>query len=359
MIPGQPSKTRILLPYALDANIYTRELGLAYSNAGCEVIYGADNLLAQAIRADVVHLHWPEAFYRWMGLDAIELRIQRFLAALDAYKAAGSKVVWTIHNLAPHDHPDSKLDRDVYQQVLDRADLLLHHCPASQALLSTQYRIPGGIAQVVVPHGHYLGYPSTVSRSQARMRLEIPEDAYVYLQFGMLKGYKGLGTLFDAWRQVRTPRKYLLIAGKHQPPQGRRAWRDKLHMLRARHTRGIGMHLKSIPHEDVQLFLSAADCVVLAHAKGLNSGVAVLGMTFGKVVVGPRLGCIEWVLDSGANIAYEPGDLSALVDAMERAPGLDAASANATNRAVAASWQWDDMARAVLDHPAMRLVTAS
>lgn len=359
MISRTETWRTVLLPHALEGNIYVRELGSAYRAAGCQVIYGADNLFEQTVQADVLHLHWPEAFYRWTGHGPLERRAARFIASIDAYKDSGAKIVWTIHNLTPHEHPDNKFDRKIYQQVLDRTDLLLHHCPQSQAALAVLYKIPSDIGQLVAPHGHYLSYPHGMTREKARAQLGIQDDAYVFLQFGMLRGYKGLGTLFDAWRKIRTPNKHLLIAGKYHPATGRYAWREKLHMFRARHTSGISMHLNSIPQDEIQVFLAAADCMVLTHSRGLNSGVAVLGMTFGKVVVGPRLGCIEWVLDSGANIAYEPGNLNALVDAMERAPGLDAASSGATNRAVAASWQWDDMARAVLDHPAMNFASAS
>jgi glycosyltransferase involved in cell wall biosynthesis len=350
---------KVLLPHSLDGNIYTHELGKAYQRQGCELTYGDDNLFERTQDAQIVHLHWPEAFYRWKGWGSLDNRAARFIAAIDAYKEHGAKIVWTIHNLTPHEHPDNKFDREIYQQVLDRADLLVHHCPQSQAALANLYRIPGNTGQVIAPHGHYLSYPHGMTREQARERLGIPNDDYVFLQFGMLRGYKGLGALFDAWRKIRTPNKHLLIAGKYQPSTGRYAWREKLHMFRARHTQGITMHLNSIPQDEIQVFLAAADCMVLSHSRGLNSGVAVLGMTFGKVVVGPRLGCIEWVLDSGANIAYEPGNLNALVDAMERAPRLDAARSAATNKAVAASWQWDDMARAVLDHPAIGHASAS
>lgn len=344
---------KVLLPHSLDGNIYTHELGKAYQRQGWAITYGDDNLFERTQDAQIVHLHWPEAFYRWKGVGSLESRSARFITAIDAYKKYGAKIVWTIHNLTPHDHPDNKFDREIYQQVLDRTDLLIHHCPRSQGALAHLYRIPSQAQQLVTPHGHYLGYPHGMTREQARTRLGISDDAYVYLQFGMLKGYKGLGTLFNAWRKISTPNKHLLVAGKYHPTSGRYAWREKLHMFRAQHTPGISMHLNSIPQDEIQVFLAAADCMVLTHAKGLNSGVAVLGMTFGKVVVGPRLGCIEWVLDAGANVAYEPGNLNALVDAMEHAPRLDASSSSATNMAVAASWQWDDMARAILDHPAM------
>lgn len=348
----------LLLPHALDGNIYTRELGRAYKVAGCNLIYGPENLLETGIDIDMLHLQWPEAFYRWMGNGSLESRVERFLSSIDKLKSRGTRVAWTIHNLIPHDHPDSRFDHDVYQSVLDRADLLVHHCPFSQRLLSERYLVPGSLQHVVTPHGHYLGYPQGISRQEARGRLGIPEDAYVYLQFGAIRGYKGLHVLLDAWRGVRNKNKWLLVAGNYQPPTGRHAWKEKLRMLSARHHHRITLHTGSIPSDDIQIFLSAANCMVLTHSRGLNSGVAILGMTFGNLVVGPDMGCIGWVLNQGRNLVYPAGDREALVAAMERAPTLDAHEVSATNRAVASSWRWEDMARAVLDHPAMQRTAA-
>ncbi|HNQ04174.1 MAG TPA: glycosyltransferase [Thiobacillaceae bacterium] len=342
------------MPHAVDGNLYTRELGRAYRAAGCDLIYGGDNLVENGIDVDVLHLQWPEALYRWMGSGPLEERAERFISGLDRLKERGTRVAWTIHNLIPHDHPDSRFDHEVYQRVLERADLLVHHCPLSQKLLKVRYSVPAAAQHLVTPHGHYLAYPHGISRREARARLGIPEQAYVYLQFGAIRGYKGLNTLLDAWRKTRIPNKWLLVAGRYQPPVGRHAWKERLRMLLAGRNRRITLHLHSIPADDIQVYLSAADCMVLTHSRGLNSGVAILGMTFGTLVVGPDMGCIGWVLGQGRNLTYPAGDREALVTAMEQAPALDASAAGAANRTVATAWCWEDMARAVLDHPAMQ-----
>lgn len=344
----------ILLPHTIDGNIYTSELGHAYRAAGCYLIYGTENLLENGIDTDILHLQWPEAFYRWMGNGSLEARVGRFISGIDHLKSKGTKIAWTIHNLVPHDHPNNRFDHDVYQRVLERADLLVHHCPHSQQLLKERYRVPESVQHVVTPHGHYLGYPHGTSRQEARARLGIPEHAYAYLQFGAIRGYKGLNALFEGWQAVRNKNKWLLVAGRYEPPNGRHAWKEKLRMMLAGRNRRIMLHLNSVPSDDIHLYLSAADCMVLTHSSGLNSGVAILGMTFGNLVVGPDMGCIGWVLNQGRNLSYPPGDREALVAAMEQAPTLDASEVSAINRAVAASWRWEDMARAVLDHPAMQ-----
>ncbi len=350
-------KTSVLLPHWLDGkNIYMEELGNAYRRAGCELIYGADNLFEVTVNADIVHLHWPEAFYRWTGHGSIEERTRRFIEAVDGYKKQGSRIVWTVHNLTPHDHVTRGIDYDVYQAIAQRTDLFHHHCPCSIKALAETYTIPEQALSLVAPHGHYLSYPTGISTQQARQRLNIPDDAYVYLHFGAIRSYKGLDALFSAFRNVQHKNKWLLVAGNYQGMSGKGAWRDRLQMAWAeRMASRITLHLQSVPSEDIQTFFAASDALVLSHSRGLNSGVAVLGMTFGKLLIGPQLGCIEWVLNQGNNLTFPANSHTGLVDAMTQAADMDNKAVFGTNSALAASWTWDNIVTGVLNHSALAL----
>ena len=268
----------------------------------------------------------------------------------------GAKVVWTVHNLSPHEHVRPGLDSAVYQDVLVRTDLVIHHCPKSMQLLSEHYIVPANTCQMILPHGHYLAYPSAFSREASRQELGIPIDAFVYLHFGAIRSYKGLDTLLTAFRKVRNPKKWLLIAGNYRAASGKGAWRDKVFITLSRYlSPRMTLHFQSVPSEELQKFLVASDCMVLAHSRGLNSGVAVLGMTFGKLLIGPKLGCIEWVLSSGKNILFDANRPESLIEAMDQAPAFDLEKVHATNSAIAAQWGWDVMAKSVLRHFAIPL----
>ena len=113
----------------------------------------------------------------------------------------------------------------------------------------------------------------------------------------------------------------------------------------------ITLHLQSIPSDDIQTFFAASDALVLSHSRGLNSGVAVLGMTFGKMLIGPQLGCIEWVLEQGENISFPVNSQSGLINAMEQACKKNTMDVYKTNSAVASTWTWDNIVNGVLTHP--------
>lgn len=349
MQPALDTRPLILIPHQTGSNHYIGELGKAYQRAGWRVVFGSDNLMLGDVGADLVHLHWPEEHYRWCGEGAPAHRAEHLRNVVATLRARGTPIAMTVHNLAPHEHFRDPLDRGIYQFLFEQVQLLHHHCAESQAALAAQYRLPATLRHVVVPHGHYGSYASTVDRGAARAKLGIGEADRVYLHFGQMRGYKGMDVLHRAFELARVPRKHLVLAGRYRQEPG---WMGRLAYarLRLRHrwSPRFSFYGVDIPSDDIQLYLLASDCLVLGHTVGLNSGVAVLGMSFGRRVVGPRLGCIEWVLSQGDNLHYPVGDAEALARCMEQAARC-ADSHSARNAEIAAAWRWDDISGSVLE----------
>ena len=338
----------ILIPHQTGSNIYVRELGRGYHNLGCKVIYGTENLLEQNIIPDLLHLQWPEEQYRWKGDGNLHQRVSKFISSLITLKESGVKIAWTVHNINPHDHSSSQIDDEAYQRVIDLTDLIVHHCPESSILLRRKYRVPNEKLEVTSPHGHYLAYPNKISREDARLKLHIPKDAFVYLHFGNVRGYKGLNLLFDAFKKLSAKNKYLLVAGRYDVLTGRGALRDRLLLAWKRRFSNISLILYEIPSDDIDIYIKASDCLVLSHTTGLNSGVAVLGMTFGKMVIGPNIGCMQWVLSEGNNLLYDAGDSSSLRSAMTTALESNTISCERINKDISQKWRWEEMALKII-----------
>jgi glycosyltransferase involved in cell wall biosynthesis len=340
--PSGRQPATVMLPHRAMRNIYVRELGRGYLSLGIQPIFGEAYLFESDLIPDILHLHWPEEVYRSLQDGGFDEHVDRFLARLDRLRASGTRIVWTVHNLKPHEIAMPAAEHRAYQGVIDRAHVIHHHCPLAERTLRSEYRIPGGQTHIIVPHGHYASYANTMTRAEARAALGLDASAFVFLHFGQIRAYKGLDLVERAFDRARVARKHLVVAGGVDLSLSR-AGRLRF-FARRKLARRISHFLDAVWNDDVQRFLNACDAVVLGHTAGLNSGVAVLAMTFGKPVVGPRLGCIEWVLEQGANVLYPPGDAAALARAMESASGLDLAACAETNRSVAASWSWDAIA---------------
>jgi hypothetical protein len=119
---------------------------------------------------DVFHLHWPE----WLAFG--DLEEHRRIA--DELEAAGVPVVWTVHNLTPHEKRPEVYD-PVYQLWAERAAVAIHHSAWGEARVRDRYRFGPSMRHAVVPHGHFGDlYPTAATpRDEAAARLGLPPAA--------------------------------------------------------------------------------------------------------------------------------------------------------------------------------------
>jgi glycosyltransferase involved in cell wall biosynthesis len=148
------------------------------------------------------------------------------------------------------------------------------------------------------------------------------------LFFGQMRRYKGLETFFAAMDDVHRddPSTVMLLAGKTSETDQK--WiDDKMPPT----VRAIRDH-RFIPDDEVQIWMRAADTIVLPFQNVLNSGSVFLCATFGRSVIVPRtpeltaeLGEEEWVR------YYDPADpvagLAAAIRAALDQPDADGARA--------------------------------
>jgi glycosyltransferase involved in cell wall biosynthesis len=321
-------------------------------NPYCDLLYGRLEALGVDVEPDpelrlawlvrnrkrvgVLHLHWPEFYYRGPAGAATVRALVGFLACMALARALGYRIVWTIHNALPHEpHPADRFVRWVLMRIARTA---VHSRAARRALPL------GGDLPAVVPHGHYIGaYADTVSRRDARARLGVSPGDRVLLFFGQVRDYKGIADLVQAFRCVDDQHVKLVVAGRPAIA----AEGEALRCLAAGDAR-IQFHLRFIPDDEVQIFFRSADFVVLPYREVLTSGVAILALSFGRPVVVPRLGCLQ-DLDGGCAISYDPADPLGLDRALETARRADPAPMAQHARSAAAALEWDDIARAYRD----------
>jgi beta-1,4-mannosyltransferase len=82
----------------------------------------------------------------------------------------------------------------------------------------------------------------------------------------------------------------------------------------------------------------------------LTSGAVLLGMSFGRACVAPKIGCIAETLDDAGGILYAPG-ASALLNAMGQAYARreELETMGQHNLEKARLWSWDRVAAQTLD----------
>ena len=127
---------------------------------------------------DLFHLHWPE----WLAFD--DLGAHRHI--IETLRQAGIPVVWTAHNLTPHDRRPEIWD-PIYAAWADAADAVIHHSRWGRNRMTTRYRFRPGCRHEVIPHGHFGElWADRPNRTDAEARLGLPPLPPGGLRIGLL-----------------------------------------------------------------------------------------------------------------------------------------------------------------------------
>lgn len=239
--------------------------------------------------ADILHVHWPEFVLTPEPATSL-LRSSTFLAAVVAAKRRGTKVAWTVHNLAPHERHRRVLSGPYMSAVCRMVDAFVSLTAAGVPRIEQAYPRLERIPRAVIPHGHYRDdYPPAVDRPGARERLGLPlAGGRVVLFVGRLRPYKGVADLVRAFRAAAAPDDHLVVAGK---PQTAAVLRE-IHEATGDDVR-VSVIPRFIPPSEIPVLTAAADLVALPYRAVFNSGAALLGLSFDRPVLVPSTGPLD------------------------------------------------------------------
>ncbi|MBW4691503.1 MAG: glycosyltransferase family 4 protein [Lyngbya sp. HA4199-MV5] len=262
--------------------------------------------------ADVIHLHWIQRFCPIAAEKSFNafFRTLKALFGFAVLKLQGYQLVWTVHNTLSH---DSQAPRFEYSFRW----VLAHLC--SDIIVMSEYskqeftRLYGRTKRIhIVPHGNYIGtYPNQIGREVARQQLGLAPQQKVLLHLGQIKPYKGIDRLLAAFQQSNHPDVVLLIAGACRDQALTAAMQQA-----AQADPRLLLRLEFIDDDDIQVYMNACDWVVLPYQKILNSGSALLALSFSRPVIVPQKGALtELIQDGEQGICYaNDADLTEAID---------------------------------------------
>ena len=317
-----PSKALHYFPDYNRANPYQGMLfaGLdavdAYPVAVTDVISHLENRAVSAVPG-TLNIHWTTPILQYAaGPYRAAIELDRFSAALHKFRAAGGRLVWTLHNVLPHEAKHVWAETQLAQLLADRADTIhaLAEITARQA--SEVLRLdPRKV--VVIEHSSYLGrYPQWISREAARAQLGFGPDDKVLVALGGIRPYKGLGRLLDVFHELadEDPSLQLLVAGKPAQTQETAGLKR-----RCEQSPRVISEFSHVPDDQLQVWFGAADLAVLPYSRILNSGVFWLAQTFGLPIVGPRTGALLDLADEPHVRLFNPRDDRSLKETLRAA----------------------------------------
>ncbi|MBT0770351.1 glycosyltransferase [Kineosporia sp. J2-2] len=263
----------------------------------------------------VVHLHWLNQVLARAGDDrAANQAVDRHTELLDTLRERGARLVWTVHNVLPHDTRFEAQEVRLREQVVERADLVHVMSPRTPEAVGDWFELPPEKVYRCDHPGYQGVYPDWVSRAEARRRLRIDDGAVALLLTGAVKPYKGIADLLEAVDRVsraRPGRIVLIVAGK---PDDAPETRDFVAAAAAHPA--VRLLPAQVPDADIQVLMRAADLVALPYRRSLNSGVLALALTFGRPVLLPSNSGSLPVVEGGAALVYRPDGVGALTEAV-------------------------------------------
>jgi beta-1,4-mannosyltransferase len=259
-----------------------------------------------------IHFHW----INWVignapDAETAGVKARGFLGRVDRFREAGGKVLWTAHNVYPHDATFVEEELMLQQGLADRSDAVHLMSPATTTAMEGVLDVPTE-RTVVAPHPSYVGaYENFVSRADARAVLGIDGDEVVFVLFGALKAYKGLHPVLDAFQalcaQDRATAYRLVVAGHPDDDPEVRRFVDRCLV-----DPNVLIEPNRIPGNKAQYYLNAADAGLLTYTRSLNSGAALLYLSFGLPVLATDTPVFREALPR-EHVRYvdSPGELSA------------------------------------------------
>ncbi len=237
------------------------------------------------------------------------------------YKLLGKKIVLTAHNVnaGRRDSKDSPINRLTLRCQYSLCDHIFVHTNHMKSDLVINFHIPSHLV-TVLKHPLNNAFPHTdISPVDAKQRLGLHQDEKAILFLGRIQPYKGIEYLIDAFQQLDVVNNgyRLIIAG--EPKRGSEDYLERLQQAircTAQASRII-QHLHFIPDAHMELYLKAADVLVLPYKDIFQSGVLFLAFTYGLPVVASDVGSFREDIVEGHNgFLCVPGDSTDLARAI-------------------------------------------
>lgn len=288
----------------------------------------------RSIKANLVIIPWWTSFWTVPFFCIIKL-IKRGSAA---------KVLFICHNVKEHE--SSSINRFCTRLILSMGD---YHIVHSKEEYDNLKKILPGSNVIQGFHPTYENLQGEkYSKESAREKLQV--GGRLLLFFGFIRPYKGLINLLTAMPEVLEtlgPDVVLMVVGE--------CWEDEQQYSDKIDELGIKEHVlrvnKYVPNEQISLYFSAADLVVIPYSSATGSGILQVAFGCEKPVVATRVGALaDDVVEGKTGYLVAPDDPKGLAVAIARFFIEEKSETFSANiRQTRDRFSWDRMVDLIID----------
>jgi glycosyltransferase involved in cell wall biosynthesis len=272
--------------------------------------------------ADIVH-------FQWLPVQGVDARLL----------PRGRPLVLTSHDVLPREPRPGQVAAQ--RRLYDRFDAIVVHSEHGRSRLVDELGVEGPRVHAI-PHGVFThlvsgepadgeeareveGVSAKTGDSRARARRKansararegwvgssFENNTPTVLMFGLMRPYKGIDVLLEAWRgvdgQAPVEDAELCIAGLPKMD---------ISALRAVAPGNVRFDPHFVTDEELPAYFERADLVVLPYLEADQSGVLFTALAFGKPLLLSDVGGFPEMADTGAARIVPAGDASALGQAL-------------------------------------------
>ncbi|MBN1397931.1 MAG: glycosyltransferase [Bacteroidetes bacterium] len=219
-----------------------------------------------------------------------------------------TQIIFICDNIIPHEKRPGDVSLTKY--ALRSADSFVVH---SKTVEEDLLRFIPKARYVLSPLPLFDIFGDLQPKKESKMKLGISAD-HVMLFFGHIRTYKGLDILLDAMPLIlKKISAILIIAGEFYENEPK--YREKINRL------GLEKHIRLfsdyIPNEEIPVYFSASDVVVLPYVTATQSAIVPVAYHFDKPAIVTDVGGLsEVVKDEHTGFVVPPQNPEALAEAV-------------------------------------------
>ena len=214
-----------------------------------------------------------------------------------------TRCIALVHNMLPHE--PSILDKLFAPSFVRSQDAFV---ALSESVVKDIESIEQKITnrpKTFSPHPIYDHYGDKMPKAEACKALNLPTDKQYMLFFGLVRAYKGLDLLLEAFAQIKDqlPNLQLIVAGEFYEDEEK--YRSQIESSGL--TERVIIRNEFIPDADLRKYFGAADLIVQPYKTATQSGVTQVAFHFEKPMLVTNVGGLgEIVHDHQMGYASNP-----------------------------------------------------
>ena len=210
-----------------------------------------------------------------------------------AKKNGTTRILCQIDNVEPHER--HMTDKPFNRYFLRAVDGFIYMSEQVHRELRRYTQVPA----LFSPHPLFENFGIVIDRTEACIRLELDPSKRYALFFGLIRDYKGLDLLLDAWkiykREHPAEDRRLIVAGEFYAPKEKYLKQIADNGLED----DVILHDYFIPDELVRYYFSVADFLVQPYRSATQSGVTQIAYQFDLPMVVTDVGGLPEIVPDG------------------------------------------------------------